>query len=102
MDILRSLIDEAELAQEADKACILELSHKFTFQPVDSAAENTVSITNCVFPGIRTHFCASSSSVRRRLPIMSKSCPMFYTCMAISHKHIISKNHAPCAAQSSI
>ena len=50
MDILRSLIDEAELAQEADKACILELSHEFTFQPVDSAAENTVSITNCVFP----------------------------------------------------
>lgn len=50
MDILRSLIDEAELAQEADKACILELSHEFTFQPVDSAAENTVSITNCIFP----------------------------------------------------
>ena len=50
LDSLRSLIDEAELAQEADKACILELSHEFTFQPVDSAAENTVSITNCVFP----------------------------------------------------
>ena len=50
MDILRSLIDEAELAQEADKACILKLSHEFTLQPVDSAAENTVSISNCVFP----------------------------------------------------
>ena len=38
LDSLRSLIDEAELAEQPHKASILQLGHQLTFEAIDGAA----------------------------------------------------------------
>jgi hypothetical protein len=41
-DLLRPFIDEAEFAQKPHQSGILELTHEFTFQPVDGADKVSV------------------------------------------------------------
>ena len=78
-NVLGALVDEAELAEQTDEASVLELAHKFALQAVDGTARTPMSIRHIaarIDGRTTTHFWASSSSVRRRLPIMSNSCPM--------------------------
>ena len=76
-DVLGALVDEAELAEQTDEASVLELAHKLAFQAVDGTAGRSAP-RSPVFQrkkGGSTYFWDSSSSVNRRLPIMSNSCP---------------------------
>lgn len=45
MDALGALVDEAELAEQADKARVLELGHQLAFESVDRARK-AISFAN--------------------------------------------------------
>ncbi len=75
---LGTLVDEAELAEQADETAVLELAHELVFETVDTAITLCASMGVLALRAFAIHLCASSSSVSKRLPIMSNSWPMFW------------------------